>query len=203
LNYYSRLRFIANLLPLLHASNSLRRVVTVGGGGLEGPIDPTDFPALRVPLPNLRGHLCTLVTLGFEAVAKTAPDVSFVHNYPGTVETGLWRGTDGPPGGLANNTTLVPIEECGERQLYLATNARFPPLNEVSAAVGLGDGIEVALGTNGEVGSGVYSVEWDCEAASAEVRELLAELREKKMVEAIWEHTLKEFGRISESGEVL
>jgi predicted deacylase len=100
---------------------------------------------------------------------------------------------------LANTTNRVPIEECGERQLYLATSARFPPLKSSTAAVTLEDGIEVALGTNGEVGSGVYSVEWDCEVASAEVRELLAGLREKGMVEQAWEHTQKEFERITAS----
>jgi len=142
------------------------------------------------------------VTLGLEAVAKTEPDVAFIHNYPGTVETGLWRGTDGPPGGLANATNRVPIDECGERQLYLATSARFPALKDTSKAVQLGDGVEVALGTNGKAGSGVYSVKWDCESASSEVHKLLAGLREQGMVKKVGEHTESEFQRILASEEV-
>ena len=58
----------------------------------------------------------------------------------------------------------VPIEECGERQLYLATSARYPPASassDRSSGVPLGHGVEVAVGTTGEIGSGVYSVLWD------------------------------------------
>lgn len=49
-----------------------------------------------------------------------------------------------------------------------------------------------------EIGSGVYSVGWDCESASSAVRDLLAELREKGMVEEVWQHTEGEFKRITE-----
>jgi hypothetical protein len=73
LNYYSRMRFITNLIPLLQASPTLSRIVVVPGGGMEGRLDPADFPALRVPLPQLRGHLSSLITLGLEHVAKRHP----------------------------------------------------------------------------------------------------------------------------------
>ncbi|KUJ06448.1 uncharacterized protein LY89DRAFT_692431 [Mollisia scopiformis] len=194
LNYYSRIRFITNLLPLLQNAPTLRRVVNVGGGGLEGPLDVTDFPALRVPVPELRGHLITLVTFGIEAVAKTAPTVSFIHNYPGTVYTGLYRDMDAPP---FDTSLSVPIEECGERHFYLTTSARFPPREGESTAVRLSDGIEVAAGTTGKIGTGIYSVGQTCESASSEVVELLAGLREKGMVEEVWGHTKGEFQRIA------
>jgi hypothetical protein len=197
LNYYSRLRFIINLLPLLKQADSLRRVVTVGGGGKEGSLDQTDFPALRVPLPELRGHLCSLITLGLEAVANTAPKVSFVHDYPGTVlETALWSSKEGPPPSAIE--TLVPIEESGERHLYLATSAKFPCLGSQSAAVSLEDGVSVALDTKGEIGGGLYSVGWDCESAAPV--DFLAGLREKGVVEGIWQHMECEFQRISGQG---
>ena len=92
---------------------------------------------------------------------------------------------------------LFRSEECGERHLYLVTSARYPPREAESTAVRLGDSVEVAIGSNGEVGSGVYSVGSDCESASSEVRELLAGLREKGMVEDVWRHTELEFERIS------
>lgn len=82
--YYSRMRFTINLLPLIQHAPGLRRVVTVAGGSLEGCIDPTDFPAIRVPFFRLRGHLTTLITLGLEAIARTSPEVSFIHYGPGT-----------------------------------------------------------------------------------------------------------------------
>lgn len=193
LNYYSRLRFIANLLPLLKHAPSLRRIVTVAGGSKEGVIDPTDFPALSVPLSELRGHLSTLITLGLEAVSKTAPEVSFIHDYPGTVKTKL---SDSMPEAQLGTGTFVSLDESGERHLYLATSARFPPVR--GEEVSLGGAITVALGTTGEIGSGVYSVGSDCESASGAVQELLTGLRENGMVEEVWRHTEGEFRRITE-----
>jgi hypothetical protein len=208
--YYSRLRFTTNLLPLIKKAPSLRRIVTVGGGTLEGPIDPTDFPALRVPLLKIRGHLTTLITLGLEAIAETAPEVSFVHDYPGTVNTPLMTHAKGLHGvlvrtyvGLFGRWVCVPIEESGERHLYLATSSRYRPANGNESGIQLGDGVEVAMGTTGEVGSGVYSVGWDCESASPAVRELLTGLREKGMVDEIRRHTQGEYKRITAKDGVL
>ncbi|RDW71426.1 hypothetical protein BP6252_07989 [Coleophoma cylindrospora] len=208
LNYYSRLRFITNLLPLLQRASALRRVVTVAGGGLEGPLDPSDFPALHVPLRAIRGHLTTLITLGLEAVATKAPEVSFVHDYPGTVKTPLMSRTEGFLGVflralvyLLGRWMCVPLEESGDRHLYLATSARYPPRKGESSrdfAVPLGSGVEVARGTTGEAASGVYSVGWDCEGPSPAAEKLLAGLREAGMVDEIWRHTEKEFKRITE-----
>lgn len=99
---------------------------------------------------------------------------------------------------LLRTYVFVPLDESGERHLYLATSARFPPVRGGSAAVRLGDGVGIAVGTTGEIGSGVYSVGRDCESASHAVRELLAGLREKGMVEEVWRHTEGEFKRITE-----
>ena len=149
-------------------------------------------------MPALRGHLCSLVTLGLEAVARTAPTVSFVHDYPGTVKT---RFLDYLTEEQRSGLVFVPIEECGERHLFLATSRRFPAKEGGSDGVKLGEGDEAALGTAGERGSGMYSVGSDCESASAEVRELLAGLRENGMVDEVWRHTEKEFKRITEPDE--
>jgi predicted deacylase len=131
-------------------------------------------------------------------VAKTAPEVSFVHDYPGTVRTPLLNYM---PEEMLKTLVFVPVDESGERHLYLATSARFPALKGGNDGVQLGDGDEIALGTTGEVGSGMYSVGSDCESASPEVRGLLAGLREKGMVEEVWRHTEAEFKRITENDE--
>jgi hypothetical protein len=208
---HSRFRFIAKLLPLLQRASSLRRVVTVGGGGLEGPLDPTDFPARRVPLIAIRGPLCTLISLGLEAVAKSAPEVSFVHDFPGTVNTPLFGRMKGILGVIIRayiyflgRWICVPLKESGERHLYLATSSRFPPVSaggDGGSGVPLGDGVDIARGTTGEVGSGVYSVGWDGESASPAVQKLFAGFRDKGMVEEIWQHTENEFKRITEQNE--
>jgi hypothetical protein len=89
LNYYSRIRFILNLVPLVqNAHPSLRRIISVGGGGSEGPVDASDFPALQVAMPDLRGHITSMVTLGLEKIAGDAPNITLIHDHPGSVYTG-------------------------------------------------------------------------------------------------------------------
>ncbi|TAQ88726.1 hypothetical protein B7494_g2945 [Chlorociboria aeruginascens] len=201
LTYYCRIRTIINVLPLLNKATDLRRVIIVGGGSNEGQIDPTDFPALRVPLRAIRGHLITLITLGLESVAKDNPDISFIHDYPGYVKTNLFARMRSWTGylmrafvWLIGSFTEVPIEECGERHVFLATSARYPAANGTSG-VPLVGGIEVAEST---AGAGIYSIGWDCESASPAVMNLLANYRKDGMVEKLWKHTESEFKRITE-----
>ena len=199
---------MTNLLPLIRRAPNLRRVITVGKGGFEGQLDPSDFPASRVPLRAFRGHICTLVTLGLESVAKTAPEISFIHDDPGAVKTSLLDRMEGLVGVLmrvyisvVGYWICVPIEECGQRQLYLATSARYPPASvgsDGSSGVPLGHGVEVAEGTTGEIGSGVYSVQWDGTSASPAVQKLLAGYRDDGMVENIARHTESEFDRVTQ-----
>ena len=146
------------------------------------------------------------MTLGLESVAKTAPEVSFVHDDPGGVKTKLFDRVEGIMGVLMRAFIFVfgywmyvPVEECGERQLYLATSARYPPAKsgrDGGSGLPLGDGVDVARGTDGEVGSGVYSVEWDGTSASSKVQKVLAGYRDEGIVEKIREHTESEFDRV-------
>ena len=198
---------MTNLLPLIRRASNLRRVITVGKGGFEGQLDPSDFPAKHVPLRAIRGHICTLVSLGLESIAKTAPEVTFIHDDPGAVKTSLLDRMEGVVGvlmrayiSIVGYWICVPIEECGERQLYLATSARYPPASvgsDGSSGVALGRGVEVAEGTTGEIGSGVYSIKWDGTIASPAVQKLLASYRDEAMVEDIARHTKSEFDRVT------
>jgi hypothetical protein len=209
IQFYSRFHFITNLLPLLKNASSLRRIVTVGGGGYEGKLDKSDYPALHVPLSAIKGHLETLITLALEGVAKTAPEVTFIHNAPGAVNTQLFNRISGIVGWAMRAYLWVvgwwvwlPIEECGERHCYLVTSGRFPPAkggSECGASVELEAGDGVAKGTTGLVGSGVYSVGWDGESASAAVEKLLAGYRDEGTAEDILGHLESEFNRITGS----
>ncbi|CEJ92068.1 hypothetical protein VHEMI07746 [[Torrubiella] hemipterigena] len=192
LNYYSRIRFMANLATLIQNATSPRRIVNVGGGGMEGLLDATDLPGLRVTPDMIRGHLSTLITLGIEAIQKTAPKISFIHNYPGTVLTGLYRDMETIP---FDPSLAMPLDECGERHLYLATSKRYPSLVQDTVTVRVQGGDDVAIGTTGEFGTGVYSIGSDGEAVS-ESRAILAQLRQQGMVEEIQRHTMGEFIRI-------
>ncbi|KAL3443350.1 hypothetical protein BJX65DRAFT_285353 [Aspergillus insuetus] len=202
LAHYSRIRFITRLLPLLQAAQGHRRVVTVGGGGFEGPLDTSDFQALHIPLEKLRGHLITLITLGLETVAKSAPEVSFIHDYPGAVDTPLTRTVlsvmnEGAAIDGGSVPDLITAEESGERHVYLLTSPRYPAAEGVDDKASLGGQSEVILGTDGKVGSGVYSIGFEGENATPETLDFLVGLRREGMVERVWKHTEDEFVRIT------
>jgi len=199
-----------NLLPLLQQAPSLRRVVTVFAGTKEGPLFADDLGCDRVSLLNIRavrGHMCAMIDFCLERIAQGAPTVSFVHDYPGFVDTGIFDKTEGVLaaairafGRVADlvvrkrRERFVPLEECGERHLFLATSARFEPMRSEACGVPCG---ERARGSCGEVGGGVYVVDEHLESAGTEVEMLLRELRRDGMVEVVWKHTEGEFERIA------
>ena len=206
---YSRTRFIVNLLPLLHQATALRRVVSVFTAGKEGPVDASDFQGWKVPALSQRGQASSLVTLSLEALAKKAPDVAFIHNFPGAVKTNIVRGGEGAAIFILNVVFKIigpmvnmPNQECGERHLFLATSARYPAgmSRDAASGVPMVGGVAVARGTNGKSGSGVYSIESDGESAGPKVEELLAKFREEGMVEKVWKDTEDEFKRITGLG---
>ncbi|KAN0121808.1 hypothetical protein V8E51_000134 [Hyaloscypha variabilis] len=181
--YYARIRFITHLLPLIARAPSLRRVVTVFAATKEGPISTSDFPAQNLGIIAIRGHVTSMLTLALEAIAKKAPNVSFIHDYPGFVETGMSRELSGLGPALMKVLfkpvmvlLKIPIEEVGERQVFFASTARFPP-RDGEDGVSLGEGVEVAVGTDGKVGGGVYSIDYEAEGTQPRVLELLARMR--------------------------
>ncbi|EGE82723.2 hypothetical protein BDDG_05667 [Blastomyces dermatitidis ATCC 18188] len=177
--------------------HALPALIYYSRGTREGLLDSTDFPAFGLPLKELRGHLASPVTLGLEAIARMTPDVSFIHGHLGLVDTPIFRHMHGQPGKQSPfEVSVVPIEESGERHLYLATSSRFPARQGNSASVPLPDGTDMSISTTGTIGGGVYSVGSDCETGSPDVKKLLAELRDKGMIEEVWNHTEEEFKRI-------
>lgn len=206
---YSRNRFTANLLPLIQQATSLRRVVTAFAAGKEGSISVDDFPARKVSALSARGHASSLVTLSLEALAKKAPDVTFIHDFPGPVQSNFLRSGQGAAIAVLNGVfkVLSPVmmsfysaEECGERHLFLATSARYPASSKgdvVASGVPLKGDVAVATGTDGGQGSGVYSVGLEGESSGSKVLSLLAGFRKEGLVGRFWDHTEGEFRRIT------
>lgn len=213
--YYARLRFIVNLLPLLRNATGLRCVVTVLAGTKENSIDMNDFQGRHLPMlsPRGRGYFSSLMTLALEAVVQSAPNVSFVHNYPGFVKTNFGNDVEGVTfkvlRGVWNAVFPVigpffatPVDEAGEREVFFATSAMFPERGERGAAsattgVPLPTGVAVARGTDGKSGSGVYSISNDGESASPKVEKFLGDLRKGGMAKKVWSHVEEEFDRIT------
>ena len=211
LTIYSRTRFIVNLLPLLQHATALRRVVTVFAGSKEGPLFPNDFQCKKVSLTKIRfirGHMCSMIDFSLEAIAKEAPTVSFIHDYPGFVDTGIFEKTEGILAATirgaskiskifrSNDAKYIPIEECGERHLFLATSARYKPANNETCGILLDDEVAEVRGSYGSVGGGVYIVDENMESAGPEVEKLLRKMRRDGMAEKVWQHTESEFKRI-------
>ncbi|RMZ86029.1 hypothetical protein DV737_g292, partial [Chaetothyriales sp. CBS 132003] len=138
LEYYSRILFVLHLLPLLRRGEA-SRVVSVLGGGLEKPsvkLDDLDlkkaenFGAIKAQVQYVTMNTATL-----EKLAKDNPDVTFIHSWPGVVNTGnVRRGVD--PNSIMSWVVwllLEPLislvgfshEESGQRHLFQCTSAAF------------------------------------------------------------------------------
>jgi hypothetical protein len=143
-----------------------------------------------------------------EHIAQNAPEVSFVHDYPGPVKSGLGRETNSVLIRIAitilkifGPLVYIPTKESGERHLFLATSARYPPRGEAKGTTGVPvpSGVSVAGGTNGQERSGVYAVNWDGESAGPKSLDILAKMRDEDMVKQVWEHTVAEFKQVTGS----
>jgi hypothetical protein len=163
---------------------------------------------------QLRGHLSSMTTLALESIALEAPDVTFIHSFPGSVKTNL--GSDVKSVSLMIVRAMykvlgplvnIPYVEAGERQLFLATSARYPPKLGADASATSGvptfSGVTASTGSSGEEGSGVYSVSYDGEPAPEKARDLLTRLRGEDVVRKLWLHTEEVFTRVTGSNFVV
>ncbi|KAI9841549.1 MAG: hypothetical protein M1838_003514 [Thelocarpon superellum] len=207
LRYYARMRFIYNLLPLLSASPS--RVVSIMGAGKEGQLDETDLE-LKHTFSFLRGtvHTNTMNTLALQHLASLHPSISFVHVFPGLVMTGAHAVTAKDwvfPFRFLFLHVVLPLSrpvmmdlgECGERQLFAATSARYPPStarDPPAGGVALPAGVTMASGPDKKEGSGCYLVDENGETVVNE--KLIEDYRKRGTGKKVWEHTLEVFERV-------
>jgi len=207
LRYYTRLRFTYTLLPLLTASPR-PRVISILAGGTEGTIDLTDLE-VRTNFNTIKAAVSstTQTTLALEELAKSYPSVTFIHKYPGLVNTGILErmmttasGIYAIPAFLVR-WLILPIvnffsttpDEAGERGLFIATSARYPPAEPKTASLGvpLPKGVSVArssvVGEDGK-GNGVYRLGPDDESAPDGT--VLPAYRAEGAGKIVWESTL-------------
>lgn len=150
--------------------------------------------------------------MAMEHLATQAPEVSFLHMYPGFVRT---PNQDQPGVFYALVRTImyvfgrwicVSLEDSGERSLFHSTSAKYPPQNYRSlegdpapnhpftAGVPLPDGVLVAEASEGSQGKGIYLVNWDGEIMPE--NPLFAKYRANGMKKKIWQHISEEFERV-------
>jgi NAD(P)-dependent dehydrogenase (short-subunit alcohol dehydrogenase family) len=199
LAYYSRIRFAQNLLPQLRAATGLKRVVNVLCGGKEGPLDVNDLHLQNqgggMPkISAMRGHSASMLTLAMERVSKEAGgEVGFVHSFPGHVLTGIADTMTGVMGMVMRLAVrfVMPLyamggEECGERQVFAATSGIFDGRGGEGGVVV--EGVDRAIGTDGEVGSGSYAVDENNGVVATTVP-VLEKIRESGDAEKLWDIT--------------
>ncbi|KAF2673197.1 putative short-chain dehydrogenases/reductase [Microthyrium microscopicum] len=203
---YSRLRFIINLLPLLQNAHDLRRVVSVGAATCEGEIDTSNILGRDFALRKWRDQAAACMTLLLEQFARKAPTVSFVHNVPGIVKTGITRDAEGLSISIMNAVVsflgpliYTPPTDCGERHAFLATSAMYPP-REVQAndGVPLEEDLAVARGSDGKTGSGVYTLDNKNNSSPPKVEEVLALHRSSGTGKKVWDIIVMNIQRITD-----
>jgi hypothetical protein len=205
-------RLTVNLLPLLNHAKS-PRVLSVLAGGQEKPIFTQDLALVHnYSILNAINHATTMQTLAFEYLAKGNPSVSFVHAYPGWVNTdivtnfltpnpGAWYGFQGVlypvVKGLISLFLLLvgtSVEEAGERQAFYATSDRYPSARELEAGT-----ITDKVARCSVCGNGVYRLRWNGESVDDDT--VLGPYRREGLPEKIWEHTVGIFEKaLVESG---
>ncbi|KAJ9311065.1 hypothetical protein DTO271D3_8654 [Paecilomyces variotii] len=207
-HYYSRMRFIYNLLPQLTAASTtttttnsrspLSRVISVLGAGQEGPLNLTDLALKHTySLRTCGAHAITMNSLMTHELASQNPGTSFIHTYPGVVKTGIMRDL-GPLArfgaevfSVLAKPFFVPVEESGERHLYAATSQSFIPKRD-------GDGpaaAAAAVGSDGVKGSGGYLLNWNGDVVGKQ-QDLLRKYREEGVGKTVWQHTLDVFQKV-------
>lgn len=212
--FYSRMRFVTNLLPLLRVSSLPAHVVSIFGAGLEKNLpnwQPSNL-SLRgldrgYSMSACRTHVIVMTTFFFERLAEqNAGKLSLVHQFPGLVITPAFVNPDHPWWFKLIWTIVSPVihlirpvisaDETGERVLFLCSD-KYPPKNQDEAAhyATTPDGLAIATSTDGVRGHGAYSV-WST-GDTNDVEATYAPLRRDAMAEKIGRHVDEAFAVIA------
>ncbi|KAK4163142.1 hypothetical protein QBC43DRAFT_264588 [Cladorrhinum sp. PSN259] len=201
LEYYSRILFIQQLLPLLKRKNG--RVISIGGGGLERPSSIPDVDDLGMKGQQSRGLMgykaqgqyLAMNTLGMEVLARDNKEVVFIHAWPGIVNTGnVWRTVEDKNSWMGWVVWLLldPLirllgrneEEVGERYLFMGCSGLYGG-NDGERVVRW-DGKE---GKSTEGGLWLADYNGECTPNEKNVKVLREKAQEK-----VWSHTMEVLG---------
>jgi hypothetical protein len=207
--YYSRIRFITQLLPLLLASPTTAHLISVFGPGRDEKLYPEDL-SLRDPTKygfmSSGSHAAYFKTFFFEHLAAEHPGkLSLSHYFPGLV-LGPHFFDDHLPKWLQffSQYVLKPLdrlglvtvrpEECGQRVVFLASGRYPAKVEKGPGATTSADGLAVAVSSDGVVGGGAYRSNWNNE--DLPTKKHYKKIREDGMAKKSYEHTLEVFKEI-------
>jgi hypothetical protein len=201
--YYSRIRFILQLMPLLTSSPLPAHVISIYAGATEDSTTPGEVP-IGCPPPEtygvtgVRKNTCFMTTFLFEELAeKHAGKLSLSHIFPGLVDGPTFTGSDMPTWfkfvwaivkPLAWLVYMTSPAVCGAVMVYLAT-PQFPAKPAVEDDGSLVRGDQVARGTKGQAGGGAYALG---QRADVENKGRSWEkFRTEGMSKKVWDHTME------------
>ncbi|KAK6192982.1 hypothetical protein LQW54_012927 [Pestalotiopsis sp. IQ-011] len=210
--YYSRMRCIIQLLPLLLQSPLPARVVSVWNPNPECDFD-TDDMSCRKPgnlgFRRASSQLSNMTTFFMEQLANRHPGkLALIHLYPGYVITNFGQTAFPAWFNLLFRHLVVPIirltiavsaEETGDRITFLASD-RFPTRGTTQEQHNKTDsGVGVAVAADGRLGGGMYRVSQYGETIHPSSYN--KGLRERRVSDAIWEHTTDAFEAVASGQE--
>ena len=213
--YYSRLRFVDRLLPLLDAaavtpSSAPATVVSIYAGGMEDVKKNLYLDDLALRDPNhysympMRNHILHMKTMVFETLAERHPGVAFIHLYPGVVVTPGFDKNPMPLWFRATWKIVAPLakivflksDEVGERMMSFITSERFVGSVWAGQEKVNGGSVASAKATTGRVGGGAYAAKYTGEEYGT--TDHYNELRAKGFQNKAWEHLMMAFKEIGD-----
>ncbi|KAF7935918.1 uncharacterized protein EAE98_002138 [Botrytis deweyae] len=215
LMYYSRMRFITQLLPLLLCSPLPSRVISILNPKLHSKLIPEDLSLRKHSiLRYASSHVCWMTTFFMEKIAEANPGrISLMHVYPGVVMTDmlekggvprwlkwLWRFGVGP----VMRFWETKGEVCGERILWLMSERWRPrdaggDLEQSQEREDDLRGVELVKAVDGTPGGGMYNV--GSVGERYPTPKMYKKYKEDGVAEVVWKHTMDAF-KVIEEGSV-
>jgi NAD(P)-dependent dehydrogenase (short-subunit alcohol dehydrogenase family) len=198
--YYSRIRFILQLIPLLTASPKPGHVISVYAGGFEDGTKPGELPIGCPPdaeygVGGVRKYTGFMKTFVFEQLAeKYAGKLSLTHIYPGLVDGPTFYSPDMPAWFRFVWRLMKPLaslymtsaDDCGAVMASLATD-RYPAKGQqVSVA-------DPARSSDDMAGGGSYALG---QRGDAQKGVMYAKVRKEDTAKLCWDHTMEVLARI-------
>ncbi|KAJ4346222.1 hypothetical protein N0V95_005588 [Ascochyta clinopodiicola] len=207
--YYSRMRIIQNLTPLLLACTKPAHVISVFAGNTEDSTTPGELPIGTPPtasygVTSVRKHTTFMKTFFFEELAeKHAGKISFIHIFPGLVDGPTFYSDVNPLWIRIAWRVLKPLmswymtspEVCGHVMLFLATN-RYPAKGTATEGNAVSLKETPAYSSLHELGGGSYAVGQRGDESKGVS---WAKVRKEDTGKKIWDHTVKVLTECAES----
>ncbi|KAI8624901.1 hypothetical protein F5Y19DRAFT_480138 [Xylariaceae sp. FL1651] len=205
LSFFSRMRFVVQLLPLLSNAPNGGHFVSVFNARIKPSIRIDDM-GLRKPSNQgfsvAFGHITGMTNVFISELARRNPGkIALSHVYPGFVNTAIGEKAEIPGWWKfiskwfikpLTRRLYIPFDEVAQRMVYMATDRFTPALTENA------EGVAVAEGLDGIKGSGAYRV--DNSGETYPHNKEYVKLRDNGDAEKVYQYTMEVFKDIETNG---